>query len=166
MRRKEILATVANAIELGQKRAIQLAYGDTVIRPLTLANYAAKLTFEEDDNRDDAEEVTLLIKTPLKDGDAYAALDRLGAFIKAIPLNGRAVVEADGEAGVSIVDPGQYRSQIIAAIAADATAAAKMFGEDYAANVSNLAQPVRWVMTGPTEVLLYIPHDLQVVPKD
>lgn len=165
-RRKEILATVANAIELGQKRSIQLAYGESVIRPLTITNYAAKLGFDEDDDREDAERVTFIVKTPLKDGDAFAALDRLAAFIKAVPVNGRAVVEAEGEAGVSIVDPGQYRAQVIAAIAADATAAARTFGQDYAAQVSSLAQPVRWVLTGPTEVLLYIQYDLQIVPKD
>jgi len=165
-RRKEILATVANAIELGQKRSIQLAYGESVIRPLTITNYAAKLGFDEDDDREDAERVTFIVKTPLKDGDAFAALDRLAAFIKAVPVNGRAVVEAEGEAGVSIVDPGQYRAQVIAAIAADATAAARTFGQDYAAQISSLAQPVRWVLTGPTEVLLYIQYDLQIVPKD
>ncbi|MBY0520899.1 MAG: TonB-dependent receptor [Sphingomonas sp.] len=165
-RRAEILATVKAAIDAGQKRGVALAYGESVIRPLTLANYATKLVFTEDEDRDDAEQVSFIIKTPLKDGDAFAALDRLSAFVKAVPLNGRALIEAEGEAGVSIVDPGQYRAQVIAAIAADATAAAKLFGEDFGAHVSNLAQPVRWVLTGPTEVLLYIPHDLQVMPKD
>lgn len=165
-RRAEILATVKAAIDAGQKRGVALAYGESVIRPLTLANYATKLVFTEDDDRNDAEQVSFIIKTPLKDGDAFAALDRLSAFVKAVPLSGRAVIEAEGEAGVSIVDPGQYRAQVIAAIAADATASAKLFGADYGAHVSNLAQPVRWVLTGPTEVLLYIPHDLQVMPKD
>lgn len=165
-RRREILATVASAIELGQKRSIQLAYGESVIRPLTLANYAAKLGFDEDDDREDAEQVTFIVKTPLKDGDAYAALDRLSAFTKAVPVSGRAVVKVEGEAGVSIVDPGQYRAQVIAAIAADATASAKLFGEEYGAHVSSLAQPVRWVLTGPTEVLLFIQYDLQIMPKD
>lgn len=166
MRRAEILATVKNAIDAGAKRGVALAYGDSVIRPLTLANYATKLSFTEDDSRNDAEQVSFIIKRPLKDGDAFAALDRLSSFIKAVPLSGRAVIEPDGEAGVSIVDPGQYRAQVIAAIAADATASAKLFGEDYAAQVSSLAQPVRWVLTGPTEVLLYIQYDLQIVPKD
>lgn len=165
-RRAEILATVKNALELAQKRGIALAYGGSVIRPLTLANYAAKLEFEEDDDRDDAEQVGFIIKTPLNDADAFAAFDRLSAFIKAVPLNGRAIVKAQGEAGVSIVDPAQYRGQIIAAIAADATSAARQFGEDYAARVGNLAQPVYWVLTGPTEVLLYIPHSLEIVAKD
>lgn len=165
-RRAEILATVKNALELAQKRGIALAYGGAVIRPLTLANYATKLTFEEDGDRDDAEEVGFIIKTPLNDADAFAALDRLSAFIKAVPLNGRAIVKAEGDAGVSIVDPAQYRGQIIAAIAADATSAVKQFGEDYAAHVGNLAQPVFWVLTGPTEVLLYIPHSLEIVAKD
>lgn len=166
-RRSEILATVKNAIDLAQKRGLALAYGQSVIRPLTIANYAAKLEFaDDDDDREDAEQVSIIVKTPLKDGDAFAALDRLAAFIKAVPLNGRAVVRAEGEAGVSIVDPAQYRGEVIAAIAADAISAAKQFGADYGASVSNLAQPVRWALVSPTEVLLYIPHNLDIAPKD
>ncbi|MBS0480162.1 MAG: TonB-dependent receptor [Proteobacteria bacterium] len=164
-RRKEILDTVRAAIQLGGKRAVQLAYGDAVIQPLTLANFADKLKFEKDEDRDDAEQVTFLIKTPLSDGNALAAIDRLNAFIKAVPGVGRAVMAADGESGVSIVDPSQYRPQILAAIAADANAAAKLFGSDYAVEADNLATPVRWVLVSPTEVLLYIGHDLKVVPK-
>lgn len=164
-RRKEILDTVRAAIQLGDKRGVQLSYGDAVIQPLTLANFADKLKFEKDEDRDDAEQVAFLIKTPLTDGNALAAIDRLNAFIKAVPAVGRAVVGADGEPGVSIVDPSQYRPQIIAAIAADANAAARQFGPDYAVEVDNLATPVRWVLASPTEVLLYLGHDLKIIPK-
>jgi hypothetical protein len=164
-RRKEILDTVRNAIQLGEKRGIQLAYGEGIIQPLTLANYADKLKFDEDDSRDDAEQVAFIVKTPLSDGNALAAIDRLNAFIKAVPLVGRAVAAPAGDPGVSIVDPGQYRPQILAAIAADANAAARQFGPDYAVEVNDLATPVRWVLASPTEVLLYIGHDLKVVPK-
>lgn len=164
-RRKEILDTVRGVLQLGEKRGVQIAYGDGIIQPLTLANYADKLKLEEDDNRDDSQRVSFLIKTPLSDGNALAAIDRLNSFIKAAPRVGRAVVEAAGEPGVSIVDPTQYRAPILAAIAADATAAAKQFGPDYAVEVSDLARPVQWVLASPTEVLLYIAHDLKVVPK-
>ena len=163
-RRKEILDTVRAAIELGDKRGVQLSYGDAVIQPLTLANYADKLKFEKDEDREDAEQVTFLVKTPLSDGNALAAIDRLAAFIKAVPVVGRAVA-TDGDPGVSIVDPSQYRPQILAAIAADANAAARQFGPDYVVEVDNLATPVRWVLASPTEVLLYLGHDLKVVPK-
>jgi hypothetical protein len=164
-RRREILQTVKNAIELGGRRQIQLAYGSTVIEPLTLGNYAEKLRFSDDDDRDDAERVSFTIKTPLTDGSTTAAFERLTAFAKAVPTVGRAVLEHDAAPGVSIVDPSRYRKDIIAAIAADATASAGAFGPTYAAEVANLATPVRWVMASPTEVLLYIDHQLSVVPR-
>ncbi len=164
-RRTEILETVRNAIQLGAKRGVQLSYGDAVIQPLTLANYADKLSFVKDEDRDDAEQVTFLVKTPLSDGNALAAIDRLTDFVKAITPVGRAVASADGEPGVSIVNPSQYRSQILAAIATDATAAARLFGPDYGVEVTDLATPVRWVLVSPTEVLLYLNHDLKVVPR-
>lgn len=165
-RRREILQTVRNVIDLGQKRGVQVSYGAALIQPLTLSNYRDKLTFSEDEDRNDAEEVSFIIKTPLADGNAYAATDRLITFLKAVPLDGRAVIQHEEEPGVSIVEPNKYRVQIIAAIAADANAAAKQFGPDYAAEVDNLATPVRWVLTGPTEVLLYLDHTLKVMPKN
>lgn len=164
-RRREILQTVRNAIELGDKRQVQLSYGTSIIAPLTLANYADRLQFEKDEDRDDAERVSFVIKTPLTDSPASAAFERLTAFAKAVPAVGRAVLEHDAEPGVSIVNPSRYRAEIIAAIAADATAAAKAFGPDYAATASDLARPVQWVLASPTEVLLYINHELSVVPK-
>ncbi|MBX9797393.1 TonB-dependent receptor [Sphingomonas sp.] len=164
-RRKEILDTVRAAIELGASGRIALAYGGEVIQPLTLANYRDKLKFEKDDDRDDAEEVAFFVKTPLEGDNALAAIDRLTAFVKAVPKIGRALMEETGEPGVSIVNPSQYRAQIIAAIAADANAAARAFGEGYVAEAGQLTQPVRWALLGPTEVLLYIEHDLRVVPR-
>lgn len=164
-RRREILQTVRGAIELGGRRGIQIAYGAGVIEPLTLANYAERLQFSTDEDRDDAERVRFTIKTPLTDGNAAAAFERLAAFAKAVPAVGRAVVEADEPPGVSIVDPSQYRKEIVAAIATDAVAAAGAFGPTYAAEAAALAGPVRWSLASPTEVLLYIDHELKVVPR-
>lgn len=164
-RRREILQTVRNAIELGAKRGIQLAYGGAVIEPLTPANYLDRLKFEKDEDRDDAERVSFVIKTPLTDGPAQTAFERLTAFAKAVPTVGRAVVEHDADPGVSIVSPSRYRAEIVAAIAADATASARAFGPDYAAEVDDLARPVQWALASPAEVLLFIDHDLKVVPR-
>lgn len=164
-RRREIMQTVRAAIELGGRRGIQIAYGGTVLEPLTLANYTDKLKFEADDDRQDAERVSFTIKTPLSDGSATAAFERLTAFAKAVPAVGRAVVEHDAEPGVSIVDPSRYRAEIVAAIAADALASARPFGDGYAVEVDDLARPVNWVLVSPTEVLLYIDHSLKVVPR-
>lgn len=164
-RRKEIIDTVRNVIELASKRDVQVAYGTSVIQPLTLANVEDKLKFAKDEDREDAESVGFVIKTPLKDADNLTAIERLNAFIKAVPRVGRSVIERDGEPGVSIVDPVQYRQQIVAAIAADANASARQFGPDYVVEVGDLARPVRWALVSPTEVLLYIDHDLKVVPK-
>lgn len=164
-RRAEILSTVRNVIDLAAKRDVQVAHGGSVIQPLTLLNYADKLKFEKDEDREDAESVSFVLKTPLREAGNGAAMDRLNAFIRAVPKVGRAVIDRNGEPGVSIVDPTQYRPQIIAAIAADASAAAQAFGQSYVVEVGELARPVRWALVSPTEVLLYIDHDLKVVPK-
>src|SRR5688572_11101659 len=84
-RRDEILGMVKKAIELAGKRGgIELATGQFVVEPLTLANYR-NLEIVEDDERDDVEQVSFLVKTRLAAGmDAKAALERIEAFVKAV----------------------------------------------------------------------------------
>ena len=112
-RHEEIFAMVKGAIELAGKRGeIELATGSMVVEPLTLTNYRS-LTLKND-GRPDTDRATFLIKTRLaKGGDAKAALERIDAFIKAVPPVGRAELKASGDLTLSVVAPDQYRGQII-----------------------------------------------------
>ena len=42
---------------------------------------------------------------------------------------------------------------------------AAKFGPEYAVEVRGLNRPVEWSGAGLTEVLLYIPYELVIVPK-
>ncbi|WBY08535.1 TonB-dependent receptor [Sphingomonas sp. 7/4-4] len=164
-RREEIYAMLKGAITLAGKHGVELATGDYIVEPLTLANYR-NLTLEEDDNREDAEEATFLVKTPLvKGADAKAALDRITNFVKAVPAVGRAEIEAEGDLTLSVVGPDQYRGQIIDLVAADAAKTAAKFGPDFSVTASGLDRPVEWSRVGLTEVSLYLPVSYSVVPK-
>lgn len=165
-RREELFGTIRAALELAGRSGgqIQLAYGSTVVQSLTLANYPG-LTLGKDD-RPDTNKVELLVKSPL-DGrsDAKAALTRIQAFLKAVPLQGRALVEPVGDLTLSVVTPDQYRPQIIGLIADDAAKAAGRFGPGYAVEVRGIERPVEWTRASLTEVLLYLPYQLTVTPK-
>jgi hypothetical protein len=163
-RHDEMYRMIRGAIELAAKRGVQLATGDTVVEPLTLENYR-NLTLTRD-NRPDSEKVSFLVKTPLTEGgDAKAALDRIDAFVKAVPAVGRALMERSDDLTLSVVKPDQYRDQIVALVATDAKAMAQHFGTDYAVEARGVERPVEWSRAGLTDVFLYIPYQITVVPK-
>lgn len=162
-RHEEMYAMIRGAIQLADRRGIQLATGNTVVEPLTLSNYQ-QLSFKSD-NRPDSERVSFLIKTPLADTDAKAAIAKMDGFIKAVPPVGRALITADDELTLSVVRPDQYRQQIVALVAADANATATQFGADYAIEARGIDRPVEWTRAGLTNVFLYVPYQLNVVPR-
>ena len=164
-RRDEIFAMAKKAIELAGKRGgIELATGQLVIEPLTLANYR-NLEIEEDDDREDVEQVSFLVKTRLAAGmDARAALERIEAFVKAVPAVGRAEMENEGDLTLSVVGPDKYRSAIVDLVAADAKAMAVRLGPAYAVHADGLDRPVEWTRASLTEVYLYVPYSYSVVP--
>lgn len=164
-RHEEIYETVRVAIALAAKRGgIELATGEMVVEPLTLANYR-NLTLKND-GRPDSDRATFLIKTRLAGTvDAKGALDRISAFIKAVPPVGRAELKSDDDLTLSVVGPDQYRSQIIDLISADARSTAQKLGPEYAVEAKGLDRPVEWSRASLTEVFLYVPYSYTIVPK-
>jgi hypothetical protein len=163
-RRDEIFQMIRGAIALAAKNGgIELATGDMVVEPLTLDNYR-NLPLQSD-GRPDTDKTSFLVKTRLAtNGDAKAALDRISAFIKAVPTVGRAEMRPIGDLTLSIVAPDQYRGRIVELVAADAHAAAAKLGADYAVEAKGLDRPVEWSRASLTEVFLYVPYSYTIVP--
>jgi len=163
-RTDEIYATVRAAVELAAKRGdIELATGEVVVEPLTLGNYR-QLTINKDD-RPDTGKVEFLIKVRLVGSDAKTAIERINAFIKAVPAAGRAQIESDDDLTLSVVDPDQYRGRIVDLVAADARTTAAKLGPEYVVEAKGLDRPVEWSRASLTEVFLYVPYTYTVVPK-
>jgi hypothetical protein len=163
-RREEILTMVRSAIEQAQRSGLELATGDFIITPLTLANYRdLPMT---NDGRPDTDRVSFLIKVRLDaTTDGAAAQQRIERFVHAVPVSGRAEFRAGGELTLSVVAPDQYRGQILDLIAADSRATAQRFGADYAVEARGLDRPVEWARASLTEVFLYVPYNIVVRPK-
>lgn len=164
-RRDEIFAMVRAALELAAKRGnIELATGEMIVEPLTLANYR-NLPLKND-GRPDTGRTTFLVKTKLSaNSDAKAALDRIASFIKDVPAVGRAEMKAVDDLTLSVVRPDSYRGAIIELVAADAKQTAAKMGADYAVEAEGFDRPVEWSRAGLTEVFLYIPYRYRVIPK-
>lgn len=165
-RRDEIYATIRNAIELaGRRGGVELATGEAVVEPLTLANHR-DLTLTRD-QRPDAERASFLLKVRLAPGtDAKAALDRLAAFVKAVPTVGRALMEADDDLTLSVVRPDQYRDGVVGLVAEEAKRLAGRFGPGHGVEARGVDRPIEWSRASLTEVFLYMPYQLTVVPAE
>ena len=163
-RHQEMFDTIRGAIAAADRNGVQLATGDSVLEPLTLANYR-NLSFSSD-SRPDAERVSFLVKIPLAGNiDMAQVTARIDAFVRAVPRVGRALVATTDDLTLSIVRPDQYRGQIVDAIAADARAMATRFGADYGVEARGLERPVEWTRAGLTDVFLFIPHQIAVLPR-
>lgn len=163
-RREEVYGMVRNAIQLSAKSGVELSTGELVLEPLTLANYT-NLPLRSA-GRPDTDQAVFLVKTRLAPGvDAKAALDRISRFVAAVATVARAEMETIGDPTLSVVDPNQYRGQIIELIAADAASTTSKFGAGYGIEATGLDRPVQWARASLTEVFLYLPASYVVVPK-
>ncbi len=164
-RREEIYAMTRKAIEAAGNTGVQVATGEVVVEPLTLANYKDLIPEENDD--DGGEMIKFLVKVPLSPGiDTKAALSRIEKFIKAVPAVGRAEMKAYSDLTLSVVNPEQYRGRIIDLVAKDTSTTSGRFGPDYGAEVSGLDRPVQWKQASTTEVLLFLPVAATVRPRN
>ena len=93
------------------------------------------------------------------------AQSRIDGFIKAVPVEGRALIERRSGITLTIINPDQYRGEIVRLVAAEALKSAAAFGPDYGVEVQGLNEQLSWAQASATEVFLYIPYRFTVRPK-
>lgn len=163
-RRDDLYATIRAMIAGAGTAGLELVTGDYVLEPLTPA--AVVLLPLAGDGRPDTDATTVLIKIRLVPGMALqTAKARIVAFVDASRKVGRTQVAAIGEPTLSVVNPDQYRSEIIKLIAADGASSVATFGQAYGVSVTGLDRPVEWARAGPTDVFLFLPASY-VVRRD
>lgn len=163
-RSQEIYAMLAKAIELAAKNGVELAYGDYILTPLTAANM--KDLSLANDTRPDSQRITFLAKVKLTpEMSGKQAQEKIDKYVHSVPEVGRAQMDSSDDPTLSVVGPDGYRSQIAAVIGEDARKLAQTIGDDYAVQIEGLNMPVQWSRSGPSEVLLYIPYKLVIVPR-
>lgn len=164
LRASEIRQMLSRAVEIAGRQGVQLAFGDYVLTPLTLANLD-DVTLSND-NRPDSQKIEFLVKAPLGGRESgAAAAKRIADYVEAVPEVGRAQMDMGGDASLSIVGPDQYRMAIAERVMEDARTLAAKMGPDYAVTIEGLNMPVLWTRSGPSDVMLYTPYKLVVVPK-
>lgn len=165
-RRDEITRTLrAMARAAAGRPDIDLSIEDDgTLVPLT-EDMVSTLTLGMDPGRSDTSVASLVVKTPIREADTLdAASERIEDFVDGVAPVGRSLAEVIGDWQLSVVNPAQYRTPILAAISADARTTAAAFGEGYAVQVEGMSNRVTWRQSGPLELALFIPYDMTVVP--
>ena len=135
--------------------------GDTRVKPFSAAAAEEQL---HAGSRPDTSQVELLLRTAVQPSDTLAtAEDRLDRFMRSLPKPGR-VTLGSGDAELTIVNPGQYRSAVLAAIADDARKILTAVGPGHGVHIEGLESRIAWRRSGDLELTLYIPHHLAIEP--
>ncbi len=161
LRRQEIYDTLYRMADAAAKTSrIKLHSGEY---PVDKNSYKIKL--REGDKRADTSSTDIFVKIPLKAGDNVLELtEELKKFILGIKASGRTEL-VPGEVGLSILDPEQYRYELIAAIAKDVKKAGEIFGGTNNFQVSGLDKKMKVRRVSVTEVELYLGYEFQILPK-
>lgn len=161
LRRQEIDETVGRMIESAAKIGrIQLHSGE---HPIT--RESPKIKLSEGSDRADTSCAELYVKVPLKADDNVPALtEELKNFVSSTAVAGRTEL-LPGEVGLSLLDPEQYRHELIGAIAKDVVKVASLFGESASFTVTGLDQKMKIRRVGVTEVELYLDYGFVISSK-
>jgi hypothetical protein len=163
-RRREIHQMLEQAVRLAPQHGVELAFGDYILTPLTMETID-ELTVERD-NRPDSERIDFLVKAPLGQGETGSAAEaRISRYVEAVPEVGRAQMDKVGDPTLSIVGPDRYRQEVAQLVTRDAAAMAATMGDSYAVEIEGLNMPVQWARSGASEVMLYVPYRLVIVPR-
>lgn len=159
---RDMLRRAENDGDIELSRIVSIDGGDPIVAPFTeavidqsfRANYGG---------RSDTSYVQLLVKTPIVESDALEdATGRIGDFTAGIRGVGRSELILTGEPTLSIVDPQDYRADIVAAMVSDAQSILDALGEGYAARFEGLENQVTWYRVDELDLALFIPHHFEV----
>jgi hypothetical protein len=166
-RRAEVYDTLLNLLtEAESNSAIQISVGTEELRSVNKANYRAVPLDSNFGNRSDTSYVQVYVKHKLsQDGsNAKQAVLAIESFAKKIKLAGRSEILPSGDTQISLINPQQYRYEILKLVAEDAKKVSGMFGQDYGVDLSSFTSPVEWIGETPTEVFMYIRYGASIGP--
>jgi hypothetical protein len=166
-RRAELMQTLRNMARAAVSQPdIALSVQDDGQLVAFTEEMISTLTLGVDGGRSDTSTTSLIIKTPIRPGDTLdTASGRIEQFVARIDKSGRTLVTITGGWQLSIVNPAQYRPQVLEAIAADARRTSGIFGPAYAVEVQGMSNTLTWAQSGPLELAMFVPYSMTVTPK-
>ncbi|MEW5251700.1 hypothetical protein [Microbulbifer discodermiae] len=162
LRRSEIRKTISNLIDSSRKvKGIALSYGEGFLVPVNLNDDSLEII--EDRKKSDTSYVNIYAKVAVNaDNDAKDQINELRSFVYSARLDGRTEIETQGDVGLSIVSPEQYRYEILGKIAEENNKITEVVGGTCKITVAGLEGRVEWERSDISELTLYIPYATEI----
>lgn len=138
---------------------------DARVIPLKVDSTTVKLSRG---SRADTSETTVSVRTKVIPGASHATelYGKLKAFPTTIKPVGRSAIDVYGDVDVTIVNPSQYREQVVKLYAADSKLVTSTLGTEYRVVTRGIDRQLQWVRDGMTDVTLFIPYEYDVIPAN
>ncbi len=164
VRKKEIQETVDKLLKSAKQKediTVSIDTNGMVFPLLTSANLPMT-----SGARPDTSLVNLVLRTPIPKEvkDVQDLSSRLSVFANSIDGVGRATVGAYADTTVSVVNPQQYRMDVIYAVLDEVKAVTERLGPDYRVVLTGIDNQMEWRGADSTNVIFYIPYSYDVIP--
>lgn len=166
VRLQEITETVDNVIAAAEEDpSIELSIvGDgNMVRPLSQENFKSGIRAG---GRPDTSIAFMKVKTAIPDnvGDSYKLATKLGSFVEGLEEVGRTEIKARDDIAVSVVNPFQYRKEVMDLIIDEVNDVTGKLGPDYRVILTGIDGELEWVRSGDLNLAFYLPYQYMVLP--
>lgn len=165
-RLKELTNTIESFVEAAKADGeISLSFIDegNFVRALTPALYEDAISYG---NRPDTSIARVQIKTAIPDdiNDAFALSRKLLAFVEGIDETGRVTISTEDAVTISVVNPAQYRKDVVRVIIDDVNNVTAALGPEYRVILEGLDKPMSSFRSGDLSLSFYLPYQYIVIP--
>jgi len=136
----------------------------TTVRRLTQSNYRQGISRG---SRPDTSVARIRVKTaiPEKVENSANLATKLSRFVDGIEEKGRVTISANGDPAVSVVNPFQYRDEVVAKVVEEINEITDALGPEYVAVIEGLDRQVYWDRQGDIELAFSLPYSYEIIPN-
>jgi len=165
-RRKEMNVTFDRILKAAKQNPdVELSF----VVPLTKDVFNANIF---SGSRPDTSAAKILLKTKIPEDsvDAFPLLTKLEKFVEKIDdasseVDGRTNFDETGETSISVVDPYQYRGELMKHIMDEINFVTEGLNGEYVAHIKGLSEELDWSRFGELGLAFYIAYSYEVLPK-
>lgn len=166
-RLSEIDSTIAAFLQAAEKDGtieMSIIEQGTTVRRLTQANYMQGVSFG---GRPDTSVARIRVKTAIPDQVSNSAnlATKLSRFVDGIEEKGRISISTNGGTAVSVVDPYQYREEVVTAIIDEINTIRDALGGNHVAIIEGLDRQVYWDRQGDIDLAFSLPYTYEIIPN-
>lgn len=165
-RTEEINVAVNDFIEAAQKNTditLSIIDDSDFVRPLTEENFNDGI---RQGPRPDTSVANLKVKTqiPNEVKDSYKLANKLAVFVESIEEKGRTKISVYDEISVSVVNPYQYRTEVMKLVTDEVKSVTGALGQEYRVIMTGLDKELKWVRSGDLNLAFYLPYEYDIIP--